>query len=110
MARKPDLTETPEDPQPEALEAQLAQLRADLARMAESLTALAQSQGAALAAHLGKNAESLRDAAAAPLAALQAEAEPKLEEARAYVRANPLQALGLAAGAGLIFGLLFGRR
>ena len=63
-----------------------------------------------LAARLGEEAHKLRDTAEAQLAALQAQAEPKLAEARAYVQTKPLQALGMAAGAGLIFGLLFGRR
>ena len=108
MARKADIPESPEPA--EGLETQLAQLRADLAQMAETLTALAQSQGSAMSARLGEEAHKLRDTAEAQLAALQAQAEPKLAEARAYVQTNPLQALGMAAGAGLIFGLLFGRR
>ena len=109
MVRKADTTtETPETAA--GLEAQLAQLRADLARMADTVTTLAQSQGAALGDRLGAEAEKLRGTAEAQMAALQAQAEPKLEEARAYVRSNPLHALGMAAGAGLIFGLLFGRR
>ncbi len=105
MARKPEPNETPD-----TLEAQLAQLRADMSRMAETLAALAQSQGAALTTTLEEEAADLRSKAEAKLAALQAQAEPKLAEAREYVRGNPLQALGFAAGAGLIFGLLFGRR
>ena len=51
MVRKADTTETPETAA--GLEAQLAQLRADLARMAETVTSLAQSQGAALGDRLG---------------------------------------------------------
>lgn len=101
----------------ERLKGQIADLQADISRILKSLADLGTAQGAALAEGLKHGADTLHakgEAAAARVKAkgeaAAAQAEEGLEEARSYVRANPFTALGLAAGAGLIFGLLVGRR
>ena len=94
MTRKPDAAETAAQ-----LEDQIAQLRADLAGLASALAGLAQTRCAETLNTLGAEADKLR-----------AEIDPKLQEARDFVQGRPFTALGYALGAGVILGLLFGRR
>ncbi len=96
MVRKADTPETESSP---PLEDQIAQLRADLAGLATALAGLAQTRGAETLNSLGAEADKLR-----------AEIDPKLQEARNFVQGRPFTALGYALGAGVILGLLFGRR
>jgi ElaB/YqjD/DUF883 family membrane-anchored ribosome-binding protein len=90
----------------EALRGQFDDLRAEIARMGETLGAMGR---------LGA------DAARGGVAGVQAAAGERLAEAKAkladgrdeiedYARANPVKALGLAAGVGLLFGLILARR
>lgn len=90
-------------PSPEDLAEQIAQLRADLARIAETLAALGPSRGETLAGTLFEQAEALK-------AEGLASAREKLDEATDFARKNPAQAMIMAGGAGLVLGLLFGRR
>lgn len=92
------------------LEAQIAALRADLAAMAETVKSVVASRGAAFAEMAGAEAVKLRAKGEAAMAGMSDQAGQTVEEARAYVRDNPMTAIGIAAGAGLVFGLLFGRR
>lgn len=85
---KPGPQDAPEDD----LAEQVAQLRADLARIAETLAKL----GAA-------KTETLRDDGLAAV-------EDRLAEVTDFARRNPGQALAMAGGFGLILGLIFGRR
>lgn len=93
MARNPTPDETAH------LQQQIADLQADVARLLQGIADLGQAKG-----------DRVADAVKAHAEAAAAQADQKLDEARAFVQANPLQALGFAALAGLIFGLLFGRR
>ena len=88
------------------LETQMAELRKDLARIAETLAGIGAAGGAVLTDAVKAEAEKLR----AQGAAAAHGAEIRMDECRAYVRSNPFTALGMAAGAGLLFGMLFGRR
>lgn len=91
-------------------QAQLAALRADLSAMATTLAAMSktgsdharQAAAGAYADLKSKGGESLNDATAQAGAALDGVAD--------YARKNPLQSLGIAAGLGMMLGLLFGRR
>lgn len=105
MARKPTAEDTQEtQPGPaEGLEAQVARLRADLSTLAETLAEMAQSRGSDILGTVKAGAEARAED-------LREQAAPKLAEARAFVQDKPLTALGYALGAGVIFGLLFGRR
>jgi ElaB/YqjD/DUF883 family membrane-anchored ribosome-binding protein len=110
MARQPRTTEeTPEAATPD-LAAQIAELRRELSGILEALAHEAGNRGTAFAGKVGAEAEYLKTEAEAAAAAARARAEAHAEEARASIRANPLTAIGIAAVAGLIFGLLFGRR
>jgi ElaB/YqjD/DUF883 family membrane-anchored ribosome-binding protein len=110
MARQPRPTdETPETATPD-LAAQVADLRQELARILETLAHEAGARRTAFAEKVGAEAEHLKAEGEAAAAAARARAEAQAEEARACIRANPLTAIGIAAVAGLIFGLIFGRR
>ena len=92
-------------------------LRRDLRTVVEDAEALLQ----ATAAHTGERVDGIRARAQASLKQaksrlLEAEDEA-LEQVRAaaatadeYVRENPWQAVGVAAGVGLLLGLLLSRR
>lgn len=85
------------------LAAELAALRADLARLAADFRALLK-EGAAIGAEGAKAlGETSRDAANQRLAAAR-------DEVEAYAREKPAKALGFAALAGFLLGLLLSRR
>ncbi|MBT9247214.1 DUF883 family protein [Gemmobacter fulvus] len=90
----------------ERLHGQIADLQKDLARIVQSLADLGANQGATIADTVKAEAQRIY----AQGEAMAGRAEDGVEEARAYVQANPLKSLGIAAGLGLLFGLLLGRR
>jgi ElaB/YqjD/DUF883 family membrane-anchored ribosome-binding protein len=105
-----------------ATEAQLEQVTTDklmedlsavVADAEELLRATADQTGERIAAARGKAEESLR-AARARLderqAAVMERTRAAAEATEEYVRANPWTALGIAAAAGLVLGLLTARR
>lgn len=96
---KPDPTEDAA-----RLEDQIATLRADLARIAETLVALGHGS------RLGEAAEALRAEGSARLAEAGHSAEAALQDVTDYARQKPVQALAIAGGLGLLLGLLLGRR
>lgn len=98
------------DPDLAQLEEQIVQLRADMARIAETLAALAQTSGTTLKASLAQKAEALRAQGEETLSEAGKTAEATLADVTDYARRNPAQALAMAGGAGLLLGLLFGRR
>ena len=92
------------------LERQFAALRADVARIAEVLAAMSET-----------GAKTAKDAAAEAFAEFKAKGSDRLHEASTraedamsgvtdFAKEKPLQALGLAAGLGMLLGLLLGRR
>ena len=85
---------------------QIAELRADVERLTATLGATAQGRATGLLDQL----QDLGGAAEAAVKDRVAGAEAVLEQASDYARRKPLQALGLALGAGMVFGTLFGRR
>ncbi|MEO8241391.1 MAG: DUF883 domain-containing protein [bacterium] len=87
-------------------EAQIAALRADIARLSEVLAAMAST-----------GSQNIQDAARQAFADLKAKGEEAADQATGAmddvtdsVRRHPLQSLGIAAGAGMLIGLLMGRR
>lgn len=85
---------------------ELADLRQDMAGLAAALQDLLKTPKARLAASLKDRREELGDQAAAVRDGLDKE----VEVLRDYVRTRPIKALATAGLAGLLFGLLSGRR
>lgn len=92
------------------LEEQIAALRLDISRIAESLGQLGQTSGETLRASLAEQAENLRANGEARLADATQSTEQVLADVTDYARRKPISALAMAGGIGLLFGLLFGRR
>jgi ElaB/YqjD/DUF883 family membrane-anchored ribosome-binding protein len=89
---------------------QLAALQAELARLQAALAELGQASGARLQEGLSDGAAALRAQAGEEMAAAAQQLEQSLGRATDLARRNPAAALAVAAGAGLILGLLLGRR
>ena len=106
MATKP---KPGDDGTTDDIEAQLGALRTEIAALAATLAALSRS-----------GSEAVKQAATEAFAGLksqsgdfneaEAKAQQVLAEVTDYARKNPLQSLGMAAGFGMMLGLLFGRR
>ena len=104
MATKPK----PEDDTSPEIEAQLAALRAEIAALASTLAALSRSgsdavKQAATEAYAGLKAQD-------DFAEAEAQAHAALDGVADYARKKPMQSLGIAAGIGMMLGLLLGRR
>lgn len=110
MARTPNQTETASAKAEAELAAALAQLRAEIADLRTALGDLAEVKAKGLGATLREQAADLIGEGGAELEAMSARAEDLRDSVRAYARANPDKALAAAAGLGLLFGLIFGRR
>jgi len=85
-------------PTTEDLSRQVEALKADISRLTETLSDYGKSKGRAYQAEAKRRAYELRD-----------DAQGHVDDLEAYVRTNPAQALGIAAGIGLLIGL-FSRR
>lgn len=90
-------------PEPTELQAHLTALRAEVAALAKLVTENAQTQTRDTLKHLGI-------AGTEPLAKAQAELEALVADAKTYAGQKPIQAMGIAAGIGLLAGLLLARR
>ena len=105
MATRPDAAAEQAE-----MQRQIAELRADVARLTAALGAAAEGRAESLLDHLQSRVADLGGAADAAVRDKMAGMEEVLEQASDYARRKPLQALGLALGAGMVFGTLFGRR
>lgn len=92
------------------LEEQIALLRADVSRIVEALGQLGHDTSETLKATLTEKADDLRAQGEAKFAQVSQNAEATFAEITGYARDKPLQSLAIAGGAGLLLGLLFGRR
>ncbi len=86
------------NPTTEDLSRQVEALKADVARLTNSLGAFGRAKGRQYQAEAQRRANQYRD-----------EAQGRADEIEAYVHQNPATALGIAAGIGLLIGL-FSRR
>lgn len=91
------------------LEQQIALLRADLARISETLAALGQTSGDTLRATFAEKAETLLARGEAKIDEAGHKAQATLADMSDFARRKPIEALAIAGGAGLLLGLLFGR-
>jgi ElaB/YqjD/DUF883 family membrane-anchored ribosome-binding protein len=101
MARSPETAD---------LAAQLDALRADVRALAETLAQMGDSTSQSLRATLEQSFADLKAKGSATVAETEAKLEGTLDDAATYARQKPLQALGIAAGLGMVLGLLLGRR
>lgn len=105
MPAKPDspTDSTADSPGATDLQAHLAALRAEVAALAKAVAETAEARAR-------DTLKGLAVAGAEPIGEASEEMRRTMDKARAYANEKPLQALGMAAGAGLILGLLIGRR
>ncbi|TYB89250.1 YqjD family protein [Oceaniovalibus sp. ACAM 378] len=101
---------TTKTPTPEDLSMQIDQLKLDIALLTETITDIGKSKGDELADTVRSKARSARAAGEEQVAELQRRAQETANSAEDYVRANPAAALGIAAGFGLLVGLITSRR
>ena len=95
MADTPTPTKMKPTPNSEDLSAQVDLLKSDIARLTETLGEYGRAKGREYQGEARRRAEDLRS-----------DAQEKVDDIEAYVRHNPAQALGIAAGVGLLIGLL----
>ncbi len=89
---------------------QIAELRADVARLTAALGEAAQCQAQDMLDQMQSRVADMGGVAQAAVRDRVAGAEEALQQTSDYARRKPLHALGLALGAGMVFGVLFGRR
>lgn len=101
---------TTKTPTTEDLAAQVEALKDDIATLTKTITELGRAKGDDLASTLRSQAEQARTAGTEQLNQVQKQILAGAESAEDYVRHNPAMALGLAAGIGVLVGLLTARR
>ena len=89
---------------------QIAALRADLEALATSLGDLAQGKASSLLDQLHGRVAELGGTVEASMMDKLAGAEATFDGVTDYARRKPLHALAIAAGVGMVLGLLFGRK
>ena len=89
---------TKSNPTTEDLSRQVDTLKSDIARLTESLGDFGKAKGNYYKTEAERRAYEMRD-----------QAQGHVDDLETYVRTNPAQALGIAAGIGLLIGL-FSRR
>ncbi|WP_226782983.1 DUF883 family protein [Oceaniglobus trochenteri] len=94
----------------EDLSAQVDTLKSDIAGLTKIIGDLTKTKGEQVADGVRAQANSAREAGEAQLAELQKHARSGAESAEEYVRNNPATALGIAAGIGVLVGLITARR
>ena len=92
------------------LQAQMQALRADMAGLAEILAAMSRHGSDGLGKAAAGAFQDVKDRQAEHLAQAEARARDMLAALAEQARRSPLQSLGIAAGVGMILGLLFGRK
>lgn len=81
------------------LQEQIAALQAEIGKLTENLRAKGYAKGADIAESLKESAQSLRS-----------HGEDGLGEVSRCIREKPVQSLGIAVVAGIVLGLIMGRR
>lgn len=105
MAQQPN-----KDPTTADLSRQVEELKADIARLTESLGDYGKAQGRRYATQARGKAQELQGKAGEQAHALRSQAEGQIDDVEDYVRRNPFTAMGIAAAIGLLIGLFNGRR
>jgi len=98
------------EPSGSEIYAQLETLRADMAKLVETVTALGRARTGDAAASLGETAHELRRRGEENLTAARERGEAAMDQAAEYVRRRPTEAVAIAAGLGVLLGLFLNRR
>lgn len=101
---------TPRNVTTEDLSVQVEQLKTDISALTQTIADLSANKGEELADTVRRRAETARARGEAQLHDLQRQARDGLDGAEDYVRRNPATALGIAAGVGVLVGMLSARR
>ncbi len=96
--------------QQEQLQAEFQALIKDSETLLQHAAGLAGEHAEELREQIQQNLQRARDTLSASETALRAQGSAMREAGEAYVQSNPWQAVGIAAGVGLLLGLLLGRR
>ena len=99
-----------EDTPQDALQVELQALIGDAEKLLQHAAGLAGDQADELRKHIQLNLQRARETLGSGEDAIRQGAEELQRAGEAYVKNNPLQALGIAAGVGLLIGLLLGNR
>lgn len=91
---------------PEDLEAEVARLKADIARLTEQLSTTGEHSIAAARRAASSGAEQLRVKGEAAMDSLKSGADDVEQQITDAVREKPITALAIAAGVGFFFALL----
>ena len=87
----------------------VGELRRDIDKILDTLTALGQDQKESLKERIAAGTERLRDLGSEKLAGAEARAADVMTDIEDYARRRPARALAVAAAFGMLIGLLFGR-
>ncbi|OWJ80755.1 MULTISPECIES: DUF883 family protein [Haematobacter] len=98
------------EPSMAELSSQLDSLKADMVAITETLAQLGRAKGQQVADAARSEAQALRERGEQKVADMQDRAYQLSDQTSQMVRENPATALGVAAGAGFLFGLLLSRR
>jgi ElaB/YqjD/DUF883 family membrane-anchored ribosome-binding protein len=96
--------------QQEQLQTEFQALINDTETLLQHAAGLAGEHAEELREQIQHNLQRARDTLAASETALRAQGSAMREAGEVYVQSNPWQAVGMAAGVGLLLGLLLGRR
>ncbi|WP_206050359.1 DUF883 family protein [Oceaniglobus ichthyenteri] len=97
-------------PTTEDLSKQVDELKEDILKLTQTITDLSKAKGQELTGTVRQRADAARAAGEAQIAEFQSQAVAGFENAEDYVRRNPGTALGIAAGVGVLVGLMTARR
>lgn len=92
------------------LQADFQALIDDAEKLLQHAASLAGEHADELRAQIQSNLQRARDTLGASEAAVREQGTAARQAGAAYVQSNPWQAVGMAAGIGLLLGLLLGRR
>jgi len=102
----PNTEEAPQD----ALQVELQALIGDAEKLLQHAADMAGDQADELRKHIQLNLQRARETLGSSEEVIRQRAEDIQQVSETYIKNNPLQALGIAAGVGLLIGLLLGQR
>ncbi|SFT86401.1 DUF883 family protein [Sedimentitalea nanhaiensis] len=100
----------PSDGETEDLAQQLADLRADLTKITNTLAEMGSKRSEAAVESLRGSAQALRDQGEQSLKVAQARAQNVTQQAENAVRDQPAMAVGIAVGLGFLLGVITSRK